>query len=101
MLFRSKTVLLELEWMMRGGYALGPAQFARVLEHLLASPHITLEDRLSVEAALASHRSGLDFANALHHATYRSCKAMASFDERKLARRANRLGLLPAVSVPR
>lgn len=97
----AKTVLLELEWVMRGAYALGPGQFARVLEHLLASPHITVEDRLSVEAALASHRSGLDFADALHHATYRTCNAMASFDDRKFARRANKLGLLPAVSVPR
>jgi predicted nucleic-acid-binding protein len=97
----AKTVLLELEWVMRGAYALEREQFAGVLEHLLASPHITIEDRLSVEAALASYRSGLDFANALHHATYRTCDAMASFDDRKFARRANKLGLLPAVSVPR
>ena len=101
MLHVAKTVLLELEWVMRGAYALGPAQFARVLEHLLASPHITVEDRLSVEAALASHSSGLDFADALHHASCRTCNAMASFDDRKFARRANKLGLLPAVSVPR
>ena len=97
----AKTVLLELEWVMRGAYGSTRQQFVGVLEHLLSSPHVTVEDRLSVEAALAGHRSGLDFADALHHATYRTCDAMASFDDRKFARRANKLGLLPAVKVPR
>ncbi len=97
----AKTVLLELEWVMRGAYGCTRAQFAGVLEHLLASPQVTVEDRLSVEAALAGHRHGLDFADALHHATYRTCDAMASFDDRKFARRAGKLGLMPAVHVPR
>ena len=97
----AKTVLLELEWLMRGAYACTRQQFVGVLEHLLSSPNVTVEDRLSVEAALAGHRSGLDFADALHHATYRMCDAMASFDDRKFARRANTLGLRPAVTVPR
>lgn len=97
----AKTVLLELEWVMRGAYASTREQFAGVLEHLLASPLVTVEDRLSVEAALTAHRSGLDFADALHHATYRNCNAMASFDDRRFARRATKLGLLPTVSVPR
>lgn len=97
----AKTVLLELEWVMRGAYASTREQFTGVLEHLLASPHVTVEDRLSVEAALIAHRAGLDFADALHHATYRACDAMASFDDRKFARRANKLGLAPAVTVPR
>jgi predicted nucleic-acid-binding protein len=100
-LYVAKTVLLEFEWVMRGAYASTREQFAGVLDHLLASPHVKVEDRLSVEAALVSHRSGLDFADALHHATYRTCTAMASFDDRKFARRANKLGLAPVVSVPR
>lgn len=97
----AKTVLLELEWVMRGAYGSTRAQFAGVLEHLLASPQVTVEDRTSVEAALAGHRNGLDFADALHHASYRTCDAMASFDDRKLARRANKLGMAPVVNVPR
>ncbi len=96
-----KTVLLELEWVMRGAYASTTAQFAGVLEHLLSSPQVTVEDRLSVEAALAGHRGGLDFADALHHASYRTCETMASFDDRKFARRAGKLRLVPAVTVPR
>ncbi len=99
--FVAKTALLELEWVMRGACGLAPAQFGAVLDHLLASPQVTLEDRLSVETALAGHRKGLDFADALHHASYRRCSTMASFDDRKFARRAARLGLTPPVSVPR
>ena len=100
-LYVGKTVLLELEWVMRGAYGSTRRQFAGVLDHLLASPQVTVEDRLSVEAALIGHRNGLDFADALHHASCRTCDAMASFDDRKFARRANRLGLVPAVHVPR
>jgi predicted nucleic-acid-binding protein len=96
-----KTVLLELEWVMRGAYGSTPAQFAGVLEHLLSSPQVTVEDRLSVEGALAGHRGGLDFADALHHASCRTCETMASFDDRKFARRAGKVGLVPAVTVPR
>ena len=97
----AKTVLLELEWVMRGAYQSTREQFAGVLDHLLSSPQVSVEDRLSVEAALVGHRNGLDFADALHHATYRTCDAMASFDDRKFGRRANKLGLVPAVQVPR
>lgn len=96
-----KTVLLELEWIMRGVYACRREAFSDVLEHLLASPSVTVEDRIAVEAALEAHRGGLDFADALHLASYRNCTALASFDDRKFARRANRLGLAPAVMVPR
>jgi predicted nucleic-acid-binding protein len=96
-----KTVLLELEWVMRGACACTREQFAGVVEHLLSSPHVVVEDRPSVEAALVGHRSGLDFADALHHASYRGCNAVASFDDRKFARRANKLGVVPPVAVPR
>lgn len=96
-----KTVLLELEWVMRGLYATERGQFDAVVSHLLAMPHVVVEDRLAVEAALQAHRDGLDFADALHLASYRSCDALASFDDRKFARRAARLGLAPSVNAPR
>lgn len=100
-MFVCKTVLLELEWVMRGAYACTREQFAAVLEHLLASPQIVIEDRLAVETALAGHRDGLGFADALHLATCRNCDAMASFDDRKFARRATKLAMVPKVSMPR
>ncbi len=66
-----------------------------------ASPQVVIEDRLAVEAALAARRDGLDFADALHLATRGTCDVMASFDDRKFARRAAKPGLASKVSVPR
>lgn len=95
-----KTALLELEWVMRGYYGFSAAEIASVLNHLLALPHASVEDRDAVRQALDHHAAGLDLADALHHASYRDCDAMASFDDRKFARRAKRMGLVPTVTVP-
>ena len=97
----AKTVLLEFEWVMRGVYASAPAAFIAVVEHLLASPRISVEDRPAIEAALVAHREGLDFADALHHASYAGCESVTTFDDRKFARRATKLGLVPVVRVQR
>lgn len=96
----SNTVVLELEWVMRGYYGFAPADAASVLRHLLSQPHVTIEDRSTVEQAVSNSEAGLDFADALHHASYRSCTSMASFDDRKFVRRAKVLGLAPVVVVP-
>jgi len=95
-----KTVILELEWVMRGYYGFAPDEIAAVLRHLLALPHVTIEDRSTVEHALSHCEAGIDLADALHHASYRACARMASFDDRKFARRAKKMGLVPTVSVP-
>lgn len=96
----SKSVVLELEWVMRGYYGFAAAEVVVVLRHLLGQAHITIEDRAAVEQALANTEAGLDFADALHHASYRACTSVASFDDRRFARRAKKLGLSPGVMVP-
>lgn len=96
----AKTVLLEFEWVMRGYYRFEPDEVLTVLQHLLALPQLTVEDRPSVAQAVANLAAGLDFADALHHASYRDCARMASFDDRRFARRAKRLGLAPPVGLP-
>lgn len=96
----AKTVLLEFEWVMRGYYRFDPAEVLSVMRHLLALPQVTIEDRPSVAQAVANLAAGLDFADALHHASYRDCARMASFDDRRFARRAKRLGLAPPVGLP-
>lgn len=95
-----KTVILEFEWLMRGYYGFSQDEAAMVLRHLLGLPHVTVEDRRTVENALSQCDAGLDFADALHHASYRSCISMASFDDRKFARRVKKLGLAPTVIIP-
>ena len=95
----SKTVVLEFEWVLRGYYGFAQAEVASVLRHLLGLPQVTIEDRASVEQALANCESGIDFADALHHASYSACASVATFDDRRFARRARRLGMAPAVTV--
>jgi predicted nucleic-acid-binding protein len=95
-----KTVVLEFEWVMRGYYGFSPEETVSVLRHLLGLPQITMEDRQTVEQALSCTEQGLDFADALHHASYRGCERMESFDDRKFARRVKRMGLAPGVVVP-
>ena len=95
-----KTVILEFEWVMRGYYKFTQNEVAQVLHHLLALPHVTIEDRSMVEQAMAHGDAGIDLADALHHASYRACVSIASFDDRKFARRAKKLGLMPPVIVP-
>ena len=95
-----KTVILELEWIMRGYYGFSQAEAVSVLRHLLGLPQVSIEDRSTVEQALSHCDAGIDFADALHHASYRGCVSVASFDDRKFARRAKKLGLTPKVVVP-
>jgi len=59
-----------------------------------------VEDRPALEQAVAGVRAGLDFADALHHATCRNCDTIASFDDRGFARRIRQLNLPPRVVVP-
>ncbi len=94
-----KTVVLEFEWVMRGYYRFSQREVATVLRHLLGLLHVTIEDREVVERALSSCDSGIDFADALHHASYKSCESVATFDDRKFARRARKLGMTPAVKI--
>jgi predicted nucleic-acid-binding protein len=98
-LFVSKSVLLELEWVLRGYYKSPPKDVLAVLEHVLAVSHVALEDRVAVEWATAALRDGFDFADALHHASARHCTSMATFDDKKFARRATAKGWKPSVKL--
>ena len=80
----------------RGYYGFSETEVASVMRHLLEQAHITVEDRDAVEQALSNCDAGIDFADALHHASYKSCDRVATFDDRKFARRAKKLGLAPA-----
>ena len=62
--FVSVTVLLELEWVMRGFYELPTSDISRVLHGLAGMTHVTLEDRDAVLEAVDSFDKGLDFADA-------------------------------------
>lgn len=96
-----KTAILEFEWVMRGYYQFSVTDIADVFQHLLSLEHVSLEDRTSIEQAVSNYEQGFDFADALHHASYKECKSIASFDNKKFAKRSQKMGLMPAVLVPK
>lgn len=96
--FVSVTVLLELEWIMRGFYGLPARDVSRVLRALTSIEHITLEDRDSVLVAVDAFDKGLDFADALHLARSARASGFSTFDQR-LAKRAKALALMPPVAL--
>ena len=98
-LFVSKTVVLELEWVLRGYYKSPPQDVLAVLTHLLGMPNLQVEDRVAVELATTALSDGFDFADALHHASSRHCSSVATFDDKKFARRASAKGWKPPVKL--
>lgn len=96
--FVSVTVLLELEWVMRGFYELPKEDISRVLRALTSIGHISLEDRDAVLVALDAYDQGLDFADALHLARSARASGFATFDQR-LAKRAKDLALTSSVEL--
>lgn len=96
-IFVPKTVVLELEWVLRSVAEQPAAKVLECLAHLIGLPGIVIEDHDEVEAALHSCRRGIDFADALHLAASQGCRELITFDDRRYARRAAKLGLKPPV----
>lgn len=98
-LFLPITVIEELEWVLRGAFAMPARDIAAVFEDLLLVEHITVDRAAAVSQALQWYRRGLDFTDALHLAQSAPCDSLATFDA-SLAKAARRLGLRPAVTKP-
>jgi predicted nucleic-acid-binding protein len=96
--FVSVTVLLELEWVLRGFYVLSPRDVSRVFRALVSIEHMTLEDRDAVLVALDAFDKGLGFADALHLARSSRASGFATFDQR-LAKRAKGLAMAAPVEL--
>ena len=99
-LFVPLTVVLELEWVLRAFYRFEPPRIVRVFEHLLGLGHVNTEESERIAAALPLTTAGMDFADALHLAGSHHCEALYTFDDRRFACRARRLGCAPPVRVP-
>lgn len=89
--FVPATVLLETEWVLRGGYGLPRAEVVRLLRALLGLPDLSTDDPQRVARALEWHAAGVDFADALHLAGSAGAERFATFDEKlvKAARKLN------------
>jgi predicted nucleic-acid-binding protein len=98
--FVPKSVMLELEWVLRSVAGQPAGKVAGCFAHLVALPGVTIEDHDQVEDALRHYRRGIDFADALHLAASHACSELLTFDDRGYARRAAKLGLKPPVRIP-
>lgn len=99
-LFVPVTVVLELEWVLRAFYRFEAANVIQVLEHLLGLANVNVEESSRVAKALDLLGQSMDFADALHLSGCAHCEALYTFDDRRFARRAQRLGTEPTVIVP-
>lgn len=93
------TVIAELEWVLRGAYAMPAKDIAAIFEDLLLVEQITVDRAAAVSQALQWYRRGLDFADALHLAQSAPCHSLATFDA-GFAKAARRLGVRPVVTKP-
>ncbi len=98
-LFVPLTVMLELEWVLRGAYALDRSDISRSLEALLSVRNIRFERQSDIQLALQHYQAGLDFADALHLVGSADCMVLATFDQ-QFKRRAAKRKLKPGVSSP-
>ena len=89
--FVSKTVLVEVEWVLRSLYRQTPAQIHFGLSGLLGLPNVVSENPEQVFQAMKDFAAGLDFADALHVASSQADAGFYSFD-RKLTKKAALLG---------
>lgn len=94
------TVILEFAWVLRAFYSFTVADCARAMEHLIGLPNVQVEDWPAVQEALRLYRKGLDFADALHVTRSKKCERFYTFDDKKFARRAVKLAVVPEVFVP-
>jgi predicted nucleic-acid-binding protein len=85
------TVILETEWVLRSKYGYSPEQFAAFVEWMDANVRIALAQAEIVRTAVACHREGMDFADALHMAQTDG-EAFLTLDK-DLRRKADKLGL--------
>jgi predicted nucleic-acid-binding protein len=89
-IFISKTVILELEWVLRFSYSLDRTVILSTLLQILATDGFTIEHSLAIEQSLQWYGQGMDFADALHLASSLHTKKFASFDK-KLINKGNEL----------
>lgn len=97
--FVSWTVLLEVEWVLRGAYNLPARTVQDAFERLASVPSVKFENAAALARALTWFAGGMDLADALHlAASAASVTGFHTFDK-ALARRARKLSAVPPVEL--
>ncbi len=90
--FVCKTVLLEVEWVLRSAYRIPRATIFQALVEFLDRSNVEVEDEPSVRTAFDWFQRGMDFADALHLASATGEREFFTFDNAML-RKGKELGL--------
>lgn len=90
LVFVPRTVLLEVEWVLRSAYDLPAERIIPALRALAGLPGVAIEDAALVSKAMDWAEAGMDFADALHLAAASGCDGFLTFDKR-LTRSGTRL----------
>ncbi len=77
----SRTVILELAWVLAGAYKLSREQVLERIRHILRLRTVSLENMDKVLLALDWYAEGMDFADALHLAGSLGEEGFATFDK--------------------
>lgn len=89
--FIPKTVLLELEWVLRSAYRIKPNAIISALHDVLDVFNVEIEDEAAVRQAIGWYEQGMDFADGLHVASAGLERKFATFDN-SLRRKLRRFG---------
>ncbi|MGB5063202.1 MAG: type II toxin-antitoxin system VapC family toxin [Candidatus Competibacter sp.] len=81
-IFIAKTVLLEVEWVLRFSYQLPRKVIAPTLRKVIGLCTVEVENPDEVSIALDGYEQGLDFADALHLASSGKAECFATFDQK-------------------
>ena len=92
-LFVAMTVVVELEWVLRGVYKLARQDVAGLLMRLTEIDGIVVEDKPGVRWAIERHAAGADFADMIHLLAD-GPRGFVTFDKR-LARDAGETSPVP------
>ena len=85
--FIAKSVMLEVEWVLRAAYKLPRENIHRALLTLCGLANVQLEHATQMAQALDDYAAGLDFADAMHAAASQADEGLYTFDAR-FAKRA-------------
>ena len=92
--FFSKTVLLELVWVLssKNGYDLSREVVVERIRHIVGLENITTENDQHFATALEWYLMGMDFADALHLISSKSLDGFATLDK-KMVNKAKEIKL--------
>ena len=91
-IFLCKTVIMELEWVLRYSYGFDRETVSKALKTLLGLTCSVIEDSATVERAVAWHAEGMDLADALHLSSSKGADAFVTFDRKLAAAASDQIG---------